>query len=120
MDIFNQSYQKSLPQLKDMLGIPNIKDVSGYSRLRWFGHLEHMSNDNWPTKVVYFQIPGAIIGGGHRKRKRIYNMKKVLESLKTCVEQGRIVKSNQTVSKTECCPNPNKGEPRTLKQIVNR
>lgn len=84
------------------------------------GHLEHMSNDNWPIKVVYFQIPGAIIGGGHRKRKRIYNMKKVLESLKTRVEQGRIVKSNQTVSKTECCPNPNNEEPRTLKQIVNR
>ena len=59
-----------MSQLKDMLGIPNIKDIPGYSRLRWFGHLEHMSNDNWPTKVMDFQIPGATITVGHKKKKK--------------------------------------------------
>ena len=34
-------------------------------------------------------------------------------------EQGRMEKSNQTISATECCPTPNNGKPRTLNQIVS-
>ena len=57
------SDQKSMSQLRDMLEIPNIKDVIRYSRLRWFAYLEHMPNDNWPKKVMDFQVPGTNIRG---------------------------------------------------------
>ena len=35
-----------MSQLGDVLRIPNTKNVLHYSQPRWFGHLEHMPNDN--------------------------------------------------------------------------
>ena len=79
-----------MPQLRDISRIPNNKDVLRYSRLRWFGHIESMPNDNWPKKVMDFQIPGANIRGA-QKKKRIHNVKEDLGSLKlkTCIRQNR-------------------------------
>ena len=104
---------------KDMLGIPNIKDVLRYSRLRWFGHLKRMHSSH-AQKRYGFLILGANIRGN--QKKWIHNVEKrsgIAEVKDMCsTGQRRMEKSNRTVSTTECCPTPNTGEPKTLNWIV--
>ena len=85
------SDQRSMSQLKDMLRIPKIKDVLRYSRLKWFGHLERMPNDNWSKKVTDCQIPPGVNIRGSQKKWN-HNVKKDMESLglKTCQRRFQI------------------------------
>ena len=53
-----------------------LRENLDFKCCRWFGHLQHRSNDNLPKKVMDFQIPGANIRGGQKKKKWIHTVKK--------------------------------------------
>ena len=54
-------------ELRSRLGIHSIRDVIQAMRLRWFGHLERMEEDNWVSKCRDLVVPGTKPRGRPRK-----------------------------------------------------
>ena len=42
--------RKSSDELRDRLGLVSIRNFIQRGRLRWFGHVERLGNDNWVMK----------------------------------------------------------------------
>ena len=53
--------------LCNLLGINCVADVVRRGRLRWFGHLEHKSVDNWVSACIGLVVEGARGRGRIRK-----------------------------------------------------
>ena len=47
-------------ELRNRLGIESISGVMRQMRLRWFGHIERMDNDNSVSKCRNFVVDGTI------------------------------------------------------------
>ena len=75
------SDRKSMAELREALGIIELKIVLQSNRLRWFGHLERMPNCKWPKKILFQKITGRNIRGG-QKKKWIHNVNKDLRELR--------------------------------------
>ena len=54
-------------ELRNRLGIESISCVMRQMRLRWFGHIERMDNNNWVGKCRSFEVDGARGRGRPRK-----------------------------------------------------
>ena len=50
-----------------LLGFQSVADIVRYDRLRWFGHLEHKSEEVW---VSAYRNMGVVGGGKCRDRGR--------------------------------------------------
>lgn len=59
--------RESSDELRSRLGIHNIRDVVQTRRLRWFGHLERMEEDNWVSKCRGMVVEGTKPRGRPRK-----------------------------------------------------
>ena len=51
--------RKSSEELRDRLGIPNLKDSLRQNRLRWFGHVQRMDVENPVSKCRFFDVEGT-------------------------------------------------------------
>ena len=51
--------RKSSEELRDHLGLVAIRDCVQRGRLRWFGHVERMNNDNWLKKLREIAVEGC-------------------------------------------------------------
>ena len=74
------SDRKSMKELRNMVGISEVEDVVRYNRLRWFGHTQRMEEENWPRKIIEFDIGGKLQQGGQRKRW-IHNINRDMDHL---------------------------------------
>ena len=54
-------------ELLDRMGIESVADVMRKCRLRWFGHLERMSADNWVSACREIKVEGSRGRGRGRK-----------------------------------------------------
>ena len=59
--------RKRSVDLCNLLGISHVADVVRRGRLRWFGHLEHKSVDDWVSSCRRLVVEGARSQGGSRK-----------------------------------------------------
>ena len=50
--------RKSSEELRDRLGLVAIRDCVQRGRLRWFGHVERMNDDNWVKKSREIAVEG--------------------------------------------------------------
>ena len=41
-----------MSDLRICMGISSIEDAIRYNRLRWFGHLQRMDEEKWPSRHV--------------------------------------------------------------------
>jgi len=51
--------RKCSEDLLDRLGIESVAVVVRRSRLRWFGHVERMSEDNWVSACRAIEVEGS-------------------------------------------------------------
>ena len=51
-------------------GLQSEADVARHGRLRWFGHLEHRSADDWCRPVEKWRWQGRDVRGGIGKLER--------------------------------------------------
>ena len=75
------SERKSMTELRQALGVTDVRSMLRTSRLRWFGHLERMSDSVWPKKILSQVVPGSNARGGQRK-KWMHNVEKDLRELR--------------------------------------
>ena len=59
--------RKSSEELRDRLGLANIRDCVQSRRLRWFGHVERMDDANWVKKSREITVVGQRGRGRPRK-----------------------------------------------------
>ena len=59
--------RKRSVDLYSLLGVQSVADVVRHGRLRWFGHLERRSVDDWVSACRKLEVAGARCKG--RKRK---------------------------------------------------
>ena len=59
--------RKRSEDLLDRLGIESVAVVVRRSRLRWFGHVERMSEDNWVSACRAIEVEGSRGRGRGRK-----------------------------------------------------
>ena len=59
--------RKCSVDLNSLLGVQSVADVVRRGSLRWFGHLEHRSVDDWVSACRKVEVAGARCKG--RKRK---------------------------------------------------
>jgi hypothetical protein len=59
--------RKSSQELLDRLGIVGVSERVGRGRLRWFGHVERKSADDWVSKCRVMSVAGARRRGRGRK-----------------------------------------------------
>ena len=59
--------RKSSEELRDRLGLANIRDCLQSRRLRWFGHVERMDDANWVKKSREITVVGQRGRGRPRK-----------------------------------------------------
>ena len=59
--------EKRSVDLYSLLGIQSVADVVRHSRLRWFGHLEHRSEDDWVSACRNEEVAGLRCRGRNRK-----------------------------------------------------
>ena len=59
--------RKCSVDLYSLLGIQSVADVVRRGRLRWFGHLERRSVDDWVSACRKVEVAGAIYKGRNRK-----------------------------------------------------
>ena len=69
-----------MSELRGRLQLVDIEAAVRTSRLRWYGHLQRMDNDNCSKKIMDFGIEGAKTRGGQRKQW-LHNVKCDMESL---------------------------------------
>ena len=53
--------------LRTRLGIPSLEVLLRQDRLRWFGHVKRMNDENWEKKMLTHVVEGKYIG---RPKKR--------------------------------------------------
>ena len=58
----------SSDELCSRLGIFNTAEYLRWNRLRYYGHLCRMDDDQWPSKVCSFEVVGALPRGRPRQR----------------------------------------------------
>ena len=61
--------RKRSEDLCNLLGINRVADVVRRGGLRWFGHLEHGSVDDWVSSCRRLVVEGARGQGGGRKTR---------------------------------------------------
>ena len=54
-------------ELRGRLGLEDIEVVMRRGRLRWFGHVERMEEDNWVKQVRGINVEGAVARGRPKK-----------------------------------------------------
>ena len=59
--------RKCSVDLYSLLGVQSVADVVRHGRLRWFGHLEHRSVDDWVSACRKVEVEGARCKGRNRK-----------------------------------------------------
>ena len=59
--------RKCSVDLYSLLGVQSVADVVRHGELRWFGHLERRSGDDWVSACRKVEVAGAKCKG--RKRK---------------------------------------------------
>ena len=68
--------RKRSVDLYSLLGVQGVADVVRRSRLRWFGHLERRSVDDWVSTCKKVEVAGAkcnyMLGGGGRLGKNAW------------------------------------------------
>ena len=64
------SDRMSSVSIRERLGISCISEVMRTGRLRWFGHVERMSVDNWVKRSVEMTVEGRPVVGRPRKTWR--------------------------------------------------
>ena len=62
--------RKSRKELRDNLQIENITEVVRRARLRWFGHVERMKEENWVKKTASMEVEGRRPAGRPKKTWR--------------------------------------------------
>ena len=62
--------RKSSKELRDNLQIENITEVVRRARLRWFGHVERMKEENWVKKTASMEVEGRRPAGRPKKTWR--------------------------------------------------
>ena len=58
----------SSEHLRNRLAICSIEDAVSWSRLRWHGHVQRMSEENWSKKILDLEVHGQTPRGRPRKR----------------------------------------------------
>ena len=53
--------------LHSLLGIQSVADVVRHGRLKWFGHLERRSVDDWVSAYRKIEVGGVRCEGRNRK-----------------------------------------------------
>ena len=66
------SERRSMDELRRRLGLYNIAVVVQWRRLRWFGHLQRMSDDIWPKRIQDLQVDGRYPCGRPKKKWNDY------------------------------------------------
>ena len=62
--------KKSSEELMEYLGIDSVTDVVRRGRLRWFGHVERKSKDDWVLACTNMEVVGDRKRGRGRKTWR--------------------------------------------------
>ena len=62
--------RKRSVDLYNLLGIQSVADVVRHGRLRWFGHLEHRSRDDWVSACRNVEVAGVRCRRRNRKTWR--------------------------------------------------
>ena len=45
--------------LRDHLGISSLDVILRCGRLRWFGHISRMEENNWQKQIMSFEVEGV-------------------------------------------------------------
>ena len=56
--------RKRSVDLYSLLGVQSVVDVVRHGKLRWFGHLERKSGDDWMTACRDVEVAGVRCRGG--------------------------------------------------------
>ena len=64
--------RKSSPELRNRLGVANIRDVLRQTRLKWFGDVERMDIENPISNCRSIEGDGQRGGGGPCKIVRLH------------------------------------------------
>ena len=56
--------RKRSVDLYSLLGVQSVVDVVRHGRLRWFGHLERRSVDDWVLACRKVEVAGRAVRGG--------------------------------------------------------
>ncbi len=91
----------SSDQLRDRLKLDRISDCVQKRRLRWFGHLERMEEDNWVSKCRHLEVAGSRGRGRPRKTWDEVVQRDLLER-----GLGRDLARNRCVWKRVTCTRP--------------
>src|SRR5206468_2709863 len=59
----------SSEELRKRLGIESIQDVVKQGRLRWYGHVERKSDEDWVKKCLILGVDGKVCRGRSRKTR---------------------------------------------------
>ena len=59
--------RKRSVDLYSLLGVQSVADVVRHGKLRWFGHLERRSVDDWVSACRKMEVAGARCKGRNRK-----------------------------------------------------
>ena len=57
-------------ELQKLLGISTLSEVCRSNRLRWYGHLERKEPNDWPRKILDYEVTGSYPRGRPKKRWR--------------------------------------------------
>ena len=63
--------------LYSLLGVQSVSEVVRRGRLRWFGHVERKSGDDWVSACRYVEVVGEKSVGRDRKTWREYRMTRI-------------------------------------------
>ena len=53
--------------LYSLLGVQSVDEVVRWGRMRWFGHVERVSEDDWVSTCRNVVVAGVRCAGGGRK-----------------------------------------------------
>ena len=59
--------QRSSSKLGQWVEVEPIGDVVRRSRLRWYGHVERKTDDDWVKGCARFSVEGSVPPGGPKK-----------------------------------------------------
>ena len=84
------SERKSSEELRNRLHIPDIADLLRQERLRWFGHVERMEDDNPVSQCRNIEVAGTRTKGRPRKTWNQVIKKDLQQlNLNPCLAQDR-------------------------------
>ncbi len=93
--------RKPSEELRDRLGLAKISDCVQSRRLRWFGHVERMQDDNWVKKSREIKVTGR--RGRGRPRK---TWEEVVRSDLAAIGRDRALAQNRVEWKRACRQRP--------------